>query len=79
MVNTTGRQTPPPPHVGVDEGKTNENNSNGMDNYNPPELISFENSTMKNRQERYQDERSQSENNDLNNYGEWISWESRRL
>ena len=69
-----GRKTP---HVGVYEGKTP--NSHGMNYSNPPELISFENSTMKNRQERYQDERSQSENNDLNNYVEWMGWESRRL
>ena len=76
----TGRQTPPP-HVGVVGGKTH--NSHGVNYYNSTTTIitssnfvrSYENSTMKNRQ----DERSQRENNDLNNYGEWISWESRRL
>ena len=75
----TSRQTPPP-HVGVAAGKTD--NSHGMNHYSPRTTVrnsnivrSFENSTMKNRL----DDRSQSENNDLNNYGEWISWESRRL
>lgn len=63
----TDRQTP---HV--KGGKT-------QDYDNPPELISIENSPMKNTQDRYQDESSQSENNDLNNYGAWMSWESRRL
>ena len=60
----TGRQTPPP-HVGV----VTLTDSNIV--------RSYENSTTKNRQ----DERSQRENNDLNlnNYGELISWESRRL
>ena len=62
-------------HV-VYEGKPP--NSRGMNYSNPPELT-FENSPMKNREDRYQDERSQTENNDPNNYGEWMSWESRRL
>ena len=74
-----GRQTPPPP-VDVVGGKTI--NFHGKNYYNPEAtktnskiFRSFEDSTIKNRQ----NVRSQSENNDQNNDGEWIGWESRRL
>ena len=74
-----GRQTPPPPGDVVG-GKTY--NFHGKNYYNPKAtktnskiVHSFEDSTVKNRQ----DGRSQSENYDQNNDGEWIGWESRRL